>query len=213
MTGELDSLQDLSSQKNDLEKKCAAARSVALDLADQLSVQRRKVAVSLAKKMVIELKSLAMDGAKVTVEVNSGEADQLQEWGLDHVRFLLSANPGEQVKPLARVASGGELSRVLLALKVVLSAIDKVPAYVFDEVDSGVGGAVAEIIGKKLAKISSQHQVLCVTHLAQIAAHADSHYVVSKRAAGQRTISEITRLHRLFIITCVLMLLVLQQHN
>jgi len=128
----------------------------------------------------------------VRIEVLS--SDKLQEWGLDQVRLMLSANQGEDLRPLARVASGGELSRVLLALTAVLSRVDRVPCYVFDEVDSGVGGQVASVIGGKLAAVSAGRQVICITHLPQIAARANTHYAVSKRVVSRRTLSEIVRL-------------------
>jgi DNA repair protein RecN (Recombination protein N) len=110
------------------------------------------------------------------------------------VEFLFSANPGEPAAPLARVASGGELSRVLLAVKGVLATGDRVSTYVFDEVDAGVGGAVAEAIGQRLYRAARPRQVLCVTHLPQIAAWADTHYRVEKRTRGGRTTTGVTQL-------------------
>jgi DNA repair protein RecN (Recombination protein N) len=191
MAEELEKLSTLASKKSEQAKLCQAALNKALELARKLSGQRSRVAKKLGRRMVAELESLAMTKARVEVEVLTGEPADLQEWGLDRVRFMLSANPGEDLRPLARVASGGELSRVLLALKAVLSEVDPVPTYVFDEVDSGVGGAVAEVIGAKLSAVSASHQVLCITHLPQIAAFASSHFVVRKKASGKRTVSEV----------------------
>jgi DNA repair protein RecN (Recombination protein N) len=195
MQAELGTLGDLSSRLEELEKQRRQALDQAMQLARRLSKKRKQVAKTLEKKLKHELESLAMEAARVEMQVVVGEAQDLEEWGLDRVRLLLSANPGEDVKPLARVASGGELSRVLLALKAVLSEVDRVPTYVFDEVDSGVGGAVAEVIGSKLSSVSSKHQVVCITHLPQIAAWANSHYSVHKHVSGGRTVCEISRLN------------------
>ncbi len=194
MRAELEALGDLSSRLEEIEKQRRQALDEAMRLARELSGQRKRVARTLEKKLERELGALAMEAARVEVQVIAGAEEDLEEWGLDRVRLLLSANPGEEVKPLARVASGGELSRVLLALKAVLSEVDRVPTYVFDEVDSGVGGAVAEVIGSKLASVSAGHQVLCITHLPQIAAWAGSHYSVRKHVSGGRTVCTISRL-------------------
>jgi len=194
MQAELEALGDLSQRLADIESRRARALEEAMQLALKLSGKRKQAARTLKKKLESELRSLAMEGARVDVEVSPGGEDELEEWGVDRVRFLLSANPGEEIKPLARVASGGELSRVLLALKAVLSEVDRVPTYVFDEVDSGVGGAVAEVIGSKLSAVSAGHQVLCITHLPQIAAWAAGHYSVHKHVAAGRTVCEISRL-------------------
>jgi len=126
--------------------------------------------------------------------VELGAEADLDAGGIDRVRFLFSANPGEEVRPLVKVASGGELSRVLLALKTVLAEVDRVSVYVFDEGDSGVGGAVAEVIGDKLSSLAAGHQIVCITHLPQIAVHATSHFSVRKRRRGGRSVSQIARL-------------------
>jgi DNA repair protein RecN (Recombination protein N) len=114
--------------------------------------------------------------------------------GAERAEFLLAPNPGEPPRPLARIASGGELSRILLAVKQTLARRDPVLTYVFDEVDSGIGGAVAEAMGRVLAEVSRGRQVVCITHLPQIAAFADRHHRVEKRVAGGRTTSEVTAL-------------------
>jgi len=114
--------------------------------------------------------------------------------GAERAEFLLAANPGEPARPLARAASGGELSRLMLALHVVLDVAEPGRVLVFDEVDAGVSGAVALAVGARLARLASRHQILCVTHLPQVAAHADGHYHVSKRVASGRTHTEIVPL-------------------
>jgi DNA repair protein RecN (Recombination protein N) len=139
-----------------------------------------------------------MGGARVAVSVDplqSGgvevEGARLSATGRDRVEFLIAPNPGEDPRPLARVASGGELSRALLALKRVLAEGGPVGLYVFDEVDTGVGGAVAEVIGQKLSDVAAHHQVLCITHAPQVAAYGDQHLHVHKAVAGGRTFSRV----------------------
>ena len=114
--------------------------------------------------------------------------------GIDKVEFLLSPNPGEPLKPLARIASGGESARLLLALKSILSRVDEVPTLVFDEVDVGIGGRAGQVVGEKLWGISDQHQVICITHLAQVAAFGDAHYAIAKSFSADRTRTTIQRL-------------------
>jgi len=115
--------------------------------------------------------------------------------GVDQVEFLFSANLGESPQPLARIASGGELSRVMLAMKTVLAEQDRVPVLVFDEVDAGIGGAVSEVVGKRLRHLGSHgHQVFCITHLAPIAAQAQQHFAVTKGTKGGRTVTQVTPL-------------------
>jgi DNA repair protein RecN (Recombination protein N) len=121
---------------------------------------------------------------------------RLSETGIDRVEFLIAPNRGEEPRPLRKVASGGELSRAMLAIKRVLAGVGRAGLYVFDEVDAGVGGAVAEVIGQKLADVARHHQVICITHLAPIAVYADRHYRVAKTVEGERTKSRIDVLDR-----------------
>src|SRR4029450_7755585 len=116
------------------------------------------------------------------------------EKGLETAEFMLSPNPGEDLRPLARIASGGELSRIMLALKSVASLDARGKTLVFDEVDSGIGGRVAEVVGKKLRGLAARHQILCITHLPPIASPAQSHYRVSKRVSAGRTFADVTTL-------------------
>ena len=122
------------------------------------------------------------------------ESWRLGPKGVDQAEFLFSGNPGEEVRPLARIASGGELSRTMLALKVVLAATDAVPVLIFDEVDVGIGGKTADTVGKKLRQAARARQVLCVTHLPQIAAYADQHFRVEKREEDGRTATRVAAL-------------------
>lgn len=171
-------------------------------LAAELSAARAAAASELSAAVTEELHALALPDAQLVVEVNStplGEQDSplptgLTESGADTVTLLLAPHPGSEPRPIAKTASGGELSRVMLALEVVISATDPVPTFVFDEVDSGVGGAAAIEIGRRLARLATHAQVIVVTHLAQVAAFADNHLRVHKASDGVITASSIERL-------------------
>lgn len=165
----------------------------ALELAaDRLSEIRRAGAERLEHALAKELGSLCLAGARVQVELEVQE--RLGARGRERALFRLAANAGEPARALAKTASGGELSRILLALKVVLAESDGVSTYVFDEVDSGVGGSVAVVLGRKLAEVARSRQVLCITHLPQVAAHADRHFRVQKERRGGRTTSQVETL-------------------
>jgi len=128
--------------------------------------------------------------------VDSAEnlGNEISDNGLDFIEFMISTNPGEPLKPLAKIASGGEMSRIMLAIKKILADADRIPTLIFDEIDMGVGGGTALKIGQKLHFISSGHQVICVTHLAQIACMADCHYYISKTGSGERTVTVVSKL-------------------
>jgi DNA repair protein RecN (Recombination protein N) len=167
-----------------------------------LSAQRREAARHLGAAITRELWDLGMGEAEVVVDVASLEGrgglqvdgTSVSAQGMDHVEFLIAPNRGDPPKPLQRIASGGELSRSLLAIKRVLSREGPSGLYVFDEVDTGVGGAIAEVIGRKLHDVASYHQVLCITHQPQIAVYGDRHFHVTKVREGDRTASRLTRL-------------------
>ncbi|MBN1607046.1 MAG: DNA repair protein RecN [Polyangiaceae bacterium] len=194
LRNELQSLENLESRLRELEQQAEAAREQALRLAYALSEARVRAATGLGNALERELGALCMPSARLEARVELQAPEQLGPRGLDRVEFLFSANPGEPLAPLTRVASGGELSRVLLALKGTLAAGDQVSTYVFDEVDAGVGGAVAEAIGNRLSRAARHHQVLCITHLPQIAAFADAHFRVDKRSQAGRTVTRVARL-------------------
>ena len=162
--------------------------------AESLHVRRVDAATGLARAVEAELAALHIPRARLEARVELLAAGQLGPRGSDRVEFLFTANPGEPLAPLTKVASGGELSRVLLAVKGVLATGDHVTTYVFDEVDAGVGGAVAEAIGRRLHAASQRRQVLCITHLPQIAAFADAHFRVEKHTKDGRTITRVVRL-------------------
>jgi DNA repair protein RecN (Recombination protein N) len=185
---EVDGLTHHESRLVELEARVARARSEASKRAAKLSTKRREAAGRLGAQLMSELARLAMGQAKFEVRVAPAE---LGARGADEVEFFLSANPGEAPRPLARIASGGELSRLLLAFKGLGAVSDPVEAYVFDEIDSGVGGATAQVVGRMLHDVSLERQVLCITHLPQIAAHADHHLSVRKTLRDGRTLVEV----------------------
>ncbi len=167
----------------------------------ELSRQREKVGKELERRVEQELSTLGMKKVRFAVEIKgelkdaSGEegetACRITDQGIDQVQFLISPNPGEDLKPLDKIASGGELSRIMLAVKSIFSGEGGVRTLVFDEVDAGIGGGIAEVVGRKLKTISEEHQVFCITHLAQIASLADFHYRVSKKTHGGKTTVEV----------------------
>jgi len=162
------------------------------EVAERLSRKRLEAAKKLTAQVTKELATLRMERTSFSVEVSrlSGETP-FGQTGQDAVEFLFSANPGEPLKPLAKVASGGELSRVMLALKTILAESDRVPVLIFDEVDAGVGGAVAEVMGARLRNLSRHHQVMCVTHLPQVGSQAHAHYLVEKQVRHNRTLTQV----------------------
>ena len=161
-------------------------------LAQQLSKKRMDAAKRMTTLVGAELAAVKMEYAVFQITVSSEESDEgLGPVGRDRVEFLLSSNPGEPPRPLGRVASGGELSRIMLALKTVLAEMDQVPVLVFDEVDTGVGGAVAAAMGTRLRKLGSFHQVFCITHLPQVASQAEHHLLVEKGQESQRTATSV----------------------
>lgn len=185
---ELDGDDELVPQLEERVRELAARER---ELADSLSAARQAAATELAEQVTAELAELALPDARLTVAVTPAE---LGAWGGDEVQLLLQPHRGAEPRPLAKGASGGELSRVMLALEVVVAASDPVPTFVFDEVDAGVGGAAAIEIGRRLARLARTSQVIVVTHLAQVAAFANNHLHVSKDASGEFTSSSCVRL-------------------
>ncbi len=186
-------IEDPETEENRLASVATLAWTAYSAMAGGLSKDRRTVATRLQKAVAKELTDLAMPQCRFEVRFEPRVLNNDCDWkaqGLETGEFYLSANPGEELKPLKLVASGGELSRALLALQSMLNAQPS-GAVVFDEVDAGIGGAVAEAVGRRLARVARERQVLCVTHLAQVSAFADRHYVVEKRVVRGRTITEV----------------------
>jgi DNA repair protein RecN (Recombination protein N) len=164
-------------------------------LSEQLTQGRRRASEQIEKRITKELRALRMGQTNLHIEVIPTE-ETCGPTGRDHIEFLFSANPGEPLMPLAKVASGGELSRMMLAIKTVLADTDTVPVLIFDEIDTGIGGAVATMMGQRLRALAKYHQVLCITHLPQIASHATSHFLVEKTTEQKRTVTRVTPLDR-----------------
>ena len=194
---ELDAIQFSEERAARLEKEVGKALAQAVKLGEQLSARRRRGAEELAKRIQSELKQLDMPKVRFQVEFAPKDApDGMDATGMDTVRFLMSANLGEALKPINKIASGGELSRIMLALKNVLAETEQVATLIFDEVDTGVSGRAAVKVAQKLFQVSQGRQVLCVTHLPQIAAMGDVHFSVEKGEADGRTFTRVERLDR-----------------
>lgn len=189
----LDELEYAGDRLVKLEKELAASEAAAKKAGAALSEARKKAARVLEGQVERELAELSMPSVRflVTVEPSAMDAD-----GLDEIRFAMSANVGQEPGPISRIASGGELSRIMLALKDVFAEKDAVPTLVFDEIDTGVSGVAAQRVGEKLSRLAGSKQVLCVTHLPQIAAMADEQFLVEKRVSGGRTYTDLRELDR-----------------
>lgn len=194
---EVDELENLEERIEALEKELEKVSTKALLKAVELSEARKGAARKLEQAMEEELSSLSFNQAAFAVKMAVPEGlglEGVQKSGRDTVEFLFSANPGEPPKPLAKVASGGELSRLMLAMKCILARRDQVDTVIFDEVDAGIGGQAAEAVAAKIKELASHHQVFCITHLPQIAAGADIHFRIEKRVEDDRTRTVLVKL-------------------
>jgi DNA repair protein RecN (Recombination protein N) len=205
LKAELDSIELGGSHREELAAELTALRRDLSARADGLSRKRGRARSDLEKRLSTEFEVLGLGKAVLSVSLSrepdpngiyerGGERFRLTPTGVDSAEFLFSANPGEELRPLRKVASGGELSRIMLALKSVLTQADPVPTLIFDEIDVGIGGKVAESVGKRLARLAKTHQVVCITHLPQIAKYAERHLLVAKTVRGNRTITSIRTL-------------------
>nr|WP_297283488.1 DNA repair protein RecN [uncultured Agathobaculum sp.] len=195
ITAELDTLADSDNRREELRERYRAELAEAKQLAAQISEKRRQAAARLEKAIVRELSELDMDKVKMRVAVHTGA--KLAAHGFDTVTFEISVNPGEPEKPLSKVASGGELSRIMLALKNVLTAGEDVGMLIFDEIDTGVSGHAAQQIARKLSAIAKKKQTLCVTHLPQIAAMGDHHLRIAKSVREGRSYTDVSPMNRM----------------
>ncbi len=203
---ELSEMGNLSEDIAATEKKLFELHGKLTELTHKLSRDRKKTAKTLAQKVEKELTSLKMPHTKFEISFRTVPADEdadpyltieeqtVFETGIDQATFRIAPNVGEPLKPLSSIVSGGELSRVVLALKAILAETEAVETVVFDEVDAGIGGSVAEVVGKKLSSLARHHQVICITHLPQIAKFGDHHFRISKRVSDGRTSTTIKRL-------------------
>lgn len=197
LKAERDALLLPEGQTGALEQRLAADAAAYLEKAQALSKARRAAAAGFSKRLVAALEELAMARTRCEVRLETASATDPSRWtaaGIDTGEIYLSPNPGEDPKPLARIASGGELSRIMLALKTIASADAPGRTLIFDEVDAGIGGAVADVVGAKLKSLAARDQVLCITHLPQIAARADRQFSITKSVRGSRTVTGVTQL-------------------
>jgi len=171
------SMEELTGEVNRLEEELARE-------AGELSRERKIAGAKLKKKTEQELRELGMGKARFDVEIEQGE---IKSTGMDEIGFLVAPNVGEDLKPINKIASGGEISRIMLALKTILARADQIPTLIFDEIDTAIGGRIAQVVGRKLRALSPNHQVICITHLPQIAVFASNHYYVDKKISEGRT--------------------------
>jgi len=204
---ELSGIENISDQINDTETRLSELHNNLSKLALDLSSKRLRTAKLLSKKVEKELSTLKMSKTKFKISLQTIPASNnsdphlvvkgntINETGIDNATFLIAPNVGEDLKPMANIASGGELSRVVLALKAILAEKGSVESLVFDEVDAGIGGSVAEAVGRKLSKLARYHQIICITHLPQIAKFGDNHFRITKNVSRGRTITSINPLN------------------
>lgn len=190
---EVEAIESDSNKLQQLTDERAERLHRVTELAKQLTAYRTKLGEEFSRRVGEELSYLNMPRVQLSVNLTQGK---LTPNGMDHAEFLISANPGEPPKPIAQIASGGELSRMMLALKAVLAERDAIPTLIFDEIDTGVSGKAAQKIGLKLRSLSQHHQVICVTHLAQLATQATHHLLIEKHSTDTATSTEVTVLDR-----------------
>jgi DNA repair protein RecN (Recombination protein N) len=180
-------MTNAQARREQLEAELDACRNAYMTCANELTEKRKACALMLQSRVLDELSQLGLEKSRFEVAFTRYNGETPLAGGLDGVEFMLSTNPGEPLKPLEKVASGGELSRIMLAFKAILADKDAIPTLIFDEIDTGISGKIGGIVGEKMMKIASGHQVICITHLPQIAALADSHFLVEKTDDGENT--------------------------
>ncbi|MEK6749829.1 MAG: DNA repair protein RecN [Pseudomonadota bacterium] len=193
----LQELAHLDNSDQDIEQLMQTLNSSEADylrVAQDLSKRRHKVALSLAEGVTTSMRELGMPGGQFKINLARDDATSYAAHGLERVEFCVATNPGQPLKPLVKVVSGGELSRISLAIQVITAQIDGIPTLIFDEVDVGIGGGVAEVVGEKLRALGARRQVLCVTHLPQVAAQGHQHWRVQKEAHDDTTLTRISPL-------------------
>jgi DNA repair protein RecN (Recombination protein N) len=187
LAAELADLQDAAGLGASLERELALAEAAYVKRAEALSAGRETAAAALGNKVSEAMQGLGMPGGRFAVRLERREVAEARAHGLDELCFEITANPGQPLQALSRVASGGELARMSLAIQVIASDGSAIPTLVFDEVDAGIGGGVAEMVGRRLAELGRSRQVLCVTHLPQVASLADRHFRIAKVSDGKST--------------------------
>lgn len=191
---ELDDLEDFDLNLSKLNENIETARATYMALAEHISKRRRVAARELSNAVTKQMQNLGMVGGCFEVSLESLPDGSISAGGLERVQFLVTANAGQPLRPLSKVASGGELSRISLGLQVVVAGVGRIPSLIFDEVDVGIGGRVAEIVGQQLRTLGEARQVLCITHLAQVAALGNHHLCVSKTNQKAASLTQVTQL-------------------
>ena len=191
---EINKIQNLDEVNKKIQTQMEEIKIQMVSLCKQISKQRKEYAQTLSSKINHELVSLEMPNAKFSVDICYQENENFNTNGLDKVEFLIVTNVGEEAKPLVKIASGGEMSRIMLAIKTILAEVDQVSTLVFDEIDTGISGKASKAVGEKLKAISKMQQVLCITHSASIAAKGDYNYYISKKVEGEKTYTDIQKL-------------------
>ena len=189
---ELDVILNYDKEIKRLNENIHQIEKLSLGLSKELTLKRKAIAKDLEVKITSELQELNMKD--IIFKVNFKESKNISADGMDQIEFLISTNPGEELKPLSKIISGGEMSRIMLGFKSILAEYDGIPTLIFDEIDTGISGRTAQVVGEKISKISSKHQVISISHLPQIAALADSHYLIHKGMSNNKSITTITRL-------------------
>ncbi len=203
----LKNLNNKDEEIKNLENEIYEMKQKLYHLASEISTRREKGAKTLKRKIENELNDLGMKGIKFDIEFSpisntnglmiqfKEKTVYVDEYGIENIEFLISPNEGEPLKKLIKIASGGEMSRIMLAIKTVLADFDSIPVLIFDEIDSGIGGDIASLVGKKLKNLSQKHQLICITHLQQIASFADQHFQVRKFVIKKRSSIEVAKLN------------------
>ena len=192
---EIYEIENVDEINNKLKKELSSVENKMKVLASQMNELRMQSAKELSKKINKELAELEMPNAKFNVKIEFNMQNEFNKNGLDTVEFVISTNIGEQEKPLIKIASGGEMSRIMLGIKSVLADVDKVPVLIFDEIDTGISGKAANAVSVKMKNIAKKHQILCVTHLATIAAKGDYNYYISKEVENEKTRTKVEKLN------------------
>ncbi len=191
---EINKIQNIEQVNKKLKTELTELEKQMLILAKEMREERKTQSLKLSKKINCELANLEMNNAKFSVQIDEISENNFNQNGLDKIEFFVCTNVGEEVKPLVKIASGGEMSRIMLAIKTVLASVDKVSTLVFDEIDTGMSGKASKAVGEKLKQISSKEQVLCITHSASITAKGDYNYFISKKIEGEKTYTHIKKL-------------------
>lgn len=193
-------IENLEEHNNKLKKELEDLTTKMSEKCSVLNKMRSKYSKVLNEKINKELKDLEMKNASFNVDIKYDESGNFNQNGLDDIEFLIATNVGDEAKPLIKIASGGEISRIMLAIKTVLADTDEVPILIFDEIDTGISGKAAKSVGEKIKIISQKHQVLCITHQANIAAKGDSNYFISKKVENEKTYTNIKLLNEAEVI-------------